>query len=426
MFNSKPFRRSRGAYAGYCTFEYFATLLITDAFLATLLTSMGISDSAIGIIMSVSSFAFLFQLISVFIAGKIKYIKPLAMVLSAASQLCYMLLYLVPFLNVSLQVKTVLVFLLILCGYMFNYITAAFIFKWGNSFVSPSKRASFSATKEMISLISGMAFSLLAGFITTSYQRAGNLQASFIFISITLLTNNICTFICLSCIKKKVPNDDEQVKIPVINAFKHLFSNKSYLKVVLMFTVKAFSLAFTIGFLGTFKTKDLFISVSTIQIINIIANLFRFIFSKPLGKYSDKHSFIKGYKLGLYLELLSFACILFMNSPEKWWIIIPFTILHYVSLAGTNANASNIIYSYVDTTYFVHATAIKNVIVGITSFTTAIFASKVFDYIQTNGNSIFGISLYPQQFLAAITIVALIITIIFIKAKIEKLEIKMQ
>ena len=83
-------------------------------------------------------------------------------------------------------------------------------------------------------------------------------------------------------------------------------------------------------------------------------------------------------------------------------------------------------YSYVDTSYFVHATAIKNVIVGITSFATAILASKVFDYIQSNGNSILGISMYPQQFLAAITILALIITIIFIKTKIEKLEIKMQ
>lgn len=426
MFNSKPFRRSRGAYAGYCTFEYFATLLITDAFLATLLTSMGISDSAIGIIMSVSSFAFLFQLISVFIAGKIKYIKPLAMVLSTASQLCYLLLYLVPFLNVSLQAKTVLVFLLILCGYMFNYITAAFIFKWGNSFVSPSKRASFSATKEMISLISGMAFSLLAGFITTSYQNTGNLQGSFVFISLTLLVNNICTFICLSCIQKKSLRDEEQEKIPVLNALKYLFTNKSYLKVVLMFAAKSFSLAFTLGFLGTFKTKDLLISISTVQIINIIASLFRFLLSKPFGKYSDKYSFVKGYKLGLYLEVLAFVCILFLNSPEKWWIIIPYTILYNISLAGTNANASNIIYSYVDTNYFVHATAIKNVIVGITSFTTAILASKVFDYIQTNGNSIFGISLYPQQFLAAITILALVITIAFIKTKIEKLEIKMQ
>ena len=87
----------------------------------------------------------------------------------------------------------------------------------------------------MISLISGMVFSLLAGFITTSYQNAGNLQGSFIFISVALLINNICTFICLSCIKKKAPNDEEQIKIPVINALTYLFSNKSYLKVVLMF-----------------------------------------------------------------------------------------------------------------------------------------------------------------------------------------------
>jgi hypothetical protein len=61
-FNTTQYKRSRGAYMAQCTFEYFVALVVSDAFLATLLSYMGFSDSVIGIISSLISVAFLFQL----------------------------------------------------------------------------------------------------------------------------------------------------------------------------------------------------------------------------------------------------------------------------------------------------------------------------------------------------------------------------
>lgn len=66
IYNTKEYKRSRTAYALQCTFEYFVMLLVADAFLANLLTNMGISDALTGIISSFISFAFLFQLMSIF------------------------------------------------------------------------------------------------------------------------------------------------------------------------------------------------------------------------------------------------------------------------------------------------------------------------------------------------------------------------
>ena len=51
-FNSIEYKRSRNAYMAQCTVEYFVSLLVTDAFLAKLLSSIGISDMIIGIISS--------------------------------------------------------------------------------------------------------------------------------------------------------------------------------------------------------------------------------------------------------------------------------------------------------------------------------------------------------------------------------------
>ena len=66
-YSSKDYKRSRNAYVAECTFEYFVSLLVTDAFLAKLLTTMGISDAMIGVISSFITIAFVFQLMSVFL-----------------------------------------------------------------------------------------------------------------------------------------------------------------------------------------------------------------------------------------------------------------------------------------------------------------------------------------------------------------------
>ena len=51
-FDKPSYKRSRWAYTFECAFEYFISLMVADAFLATLLTQMGLSDAVIGVISS--------------------------------------------------------------------------------------------------------------------------------------------------------------------------------------------------------------------------------------------------------------------------------------------------------------------------------------------------------------------------------------
>ena len=69
-FNSPEYKRSRAAYMTQCTVEYFVSLLVTDAFLAKLLTNIGINDSLIGIISSFISLAFIIQIMSIYLVRK--------------------------------------------------------------------------------------------------------------------------------------------------------------------------------------------------------------------------------------------------------------------------------------------------------------------------------------------------------------------
>ena len=54
-FADPAYRRSRKAYTIECAFEYFVTILVGDAFLAKLLSAIGLSDAFIGIISSLGT-----------------------------------------------------------------------------------------------------------------------------------------------------------------------------------------------------------------------------------------------------------------------------------------------------------------------------------------------------------------------------------
>ena len=68
-YNSPEYRRSRTAYIAQCAFEYLVTLLVADAFLAKLLSNLGMSDTMVGIISSFASLAFVIQLFSIFLVN---------------------------------------------------------------------------------------------------------------------------------------------------------------------------------------------------------------------------------------------------------------------------------------------------------------------------------------------------------------------
>ena len=181
----------------------------------------------------------------------------------------------------------------------------------------------------------------------------------------------------------------------------------------------------TLGFLGVFKTKDLAISVGMVQVINIAGQLARFLISKPFGRFSDKTSFAIGIRWAFMIEALAYLACMF-TAPKTWWCIVIYTVLYNVSMAGSNQNSFNIVYSYVDSKYIVQAMAIKNSIGGICGFLASLLGGKILDLIQKRGNNFFGIHIYGQQLLAAISLIILSMTVIYVHYVIEKQKIKVQ
>ncbi len=422
-YNSADYKRSRSAYIAQCTFEYFVSILVADAFLAKLLSSIGISDALVGIISSFISLAFVIQIMSIFlIRAKISR-KKLVIILDSISQIFFCSIYFLPMINISQMAKTVLVMLGILIAYVCKYLISNIYFKWANSFVDPIKRASYSAKKEMISLATGIIFSMSVGYVIDRYEAIGNLNGGFLFIAISMLILNICNFVSLILIKTDEAEDVDSA--PFREVMEKTLGNINFRNLLIMTAIWEFGRYFSVGFMGIYKTKDLLISVFAVQVINIIANLLRMAVSIPFGIYSDKKSYAKGFELAMIIAAAGFLINIF-TVPKTWYFIVIYTALYNVSMAGLNQNGFNITYSYVDMKYVTQAMAIKYSVGGIVGFAASIMGGKVLDTVQANGNMVLGMNVYGQQVLALVSCVMTVIAIVFTKLVIEKQKVKIQ
>ncbi len=418
IFETKDYKKSRSAYTVQCMFEYFISILSADAFLAKLLKDIGLSDALTGLLSSLISFTFLFQLLSIPLAGRIKNVKKPIIALDTLSQLFFAALYTVPFLPISVSGKAVTVTALILLAYLTLYLNTSICYKWGNSFVHPNKRGSFSATKEMISLIAGVFFTLAAGFITDKYEADGNLHGAFIFLAVTMVIVCGFNFTSLSFMKE-IPLSESTVKQSAREIINRTFRKKEVRNAMILTSITEFARYMTVGFMGTYKTIDLRFSVSQIQIFNVIACLGRFVISRPLGKYSDRKTYADGYFLGNIMTLTAFIIGIFTSAPLRW-LIIPFTVLSQMSYAGTNQNTFNMMYSFVDDEYILSAMAVNNSVRGISGFLASFIGSSILSGIQSSGNTFLGMSVNGQQVLCAISALLTAAALIFNKKVVSK------
>ena len=442
IYDSKEYKKSRFAYKMECTFEYFVALLVADAYLSSLLSSIGMPDSMVGIVSSIASLAFCFQLLTMVFVQRIKNVKVFSTVVHVVGRLFYVTLYLIPFFDfIPQEYKGIVAIFCIVMGYCGYYLVTSMIYKWGNSFVHPTKRATFSATKEMLSLICGMAFTFTMGqlidnkYTLYNYDEAGKLISTqvtnegFILIAVTIMVAIVLDTVCLLIMKKEDTHSQITEIEPISKVVSDLFKNKAFVSLVVLDCLHKMAMYVFAGFVGTFKLKELAMSVGTITLISVISNGARFLLSKPLGKFSDKTSYATGITLGLVIKAAGYLFVIFI-SPDTWWMIAGYQILYNISVAATSQNLLNSVYSYVDKDHFVQATSIKNCLSGVIGFFVSLGAGAILSAIQGESGkgmfSLFGIDLYAQQVLAILAFLLTVVAFLYAQFVVRKQKVMVQ
>lgn len=404
-FPANVIKRSKLMYIFEAALEYFISLLVASSYLATLTKELGFSDSLTGILSSVISLGCLFQLLSLSIRRT--KVKRFVIFFSILNQLLFMMLYVIPLTNFGKQTKIVLFVILIFSAYLVYNIAHPKKINWLMSLVEDNKRGSFTANKEIISLISGMVFTFSMGALIDYFSEAGKIKVAFALSTVVIFVLMVLhSLTMIFAVEKEVPKSPEK---NLLGTLSELIKNKNVLRVTIVFILYYISTYISLPFYGTYQISELGLNLKFVSAIVMFGSISRIAVSKFWGRYADRKSFATLIEKCFIFLALSQICVIFAVPATGKVMFILYNILHGIALGGINSALINLIFDYVPTEKRADSLAITQAIAGLTGFLTTLCASTLVAYIQNNGNTLFGLPLYAQQF---VTIIALIFTIL--------------
>ena len=413
------YQRSRVLYLFEAALEYFISMMVTGAYLAKITSAIGVSDTVTGILAAFVSLGCGFQLFAIFLAGK-RPVKRWVTALHLVNESFFALIYFVPFIKVPSEVRVAVFVGLLLVGHVLNNVVNSPKTNWFMSLVDDRKRGQFSANKEMLSLIGGMIFSFAMGAIVDRFEADGNIGGAFIVCGFAIFGLMILHSATMIFSAEKPLTDKE--KIPAGKLLRELLRDRDFFSVMLIAVLWNVVNFASTPFYGSYQVKELGFSMTFISALTAICAVVRTLFSRPMGKFADKHSFAKMLNVCFVIMLAAF-CVNVFTVPANGAICFPiYNVLNAIAMAGINSSMINLIYDYVAPERRVGALALKNTLAGFAGFFTTLAVSPLVARIQRDGNVLFGRTVYAQQVVSAIAAVLLVILIVYLNLVVLRMK----
>lgn len=416
-------RYCRSAFIVFSLFEYLISLLVTGAFLAAILKQIGIADAIAGIVSSIISLSCVTQLFSGMLIKPDHSVRRTVVTLIAVNQLMFSSLYLIPFIPISQQAKTVLFVLMIAGAYFIDNLAHPIKYDWFMGFVDSRGRGRFTARKEMISLIGGMLFTLAMGRVVDYFNDSGHERTGFILCGMTIA---LIAVLCFTLIKSV---DDAPQKRGKSVSFKQqlrtirsmIASNSCFRKLLLVDVLWKSALYVSTPFFGTYLIGELSFSLTAVSLIGIVSGLSRVLISPIFGRYADRHGYAKAIAAGFALCAAGYLICSFARPGTIRLLYIPYAILDAIALASVNGGLVNITYEYLDRPLFAYALGAKSAISGVVGFLVSLLGSAVVRSVQAHGSLLFGRTIYAQQILSVISFLLIAFLVLYIRRVVCKL-----
>lgn len=394
--------------------EYLISIIINGSFLATLTKTLGISDSLTGIISSFISLGCLFQLLSLFIHRPRS--KPLVIGLTLLNQLLYISMYIIPLLSGDRSVKTACFVTSVFIAWVMFYFAHPKKMAWFMSLVDDRERGSFTANKEIISLIAGMIFQFSMGALVDFFAEKGELRTAFVLSAIVLVFMSILHTLCMVFTPEKPI--EQRKKVNFTSTLKAISKNKRVLKACIVCIIYYAANYASIPYYATYNINELGFSLKVITLIAISGSISRIFVSRFWGKYADKNSFASMVEKCFMFYAAGTLCYVFASPASHFTRVVPlllYILLHGISMGGINSALTNLVFDYAEPEIRADSLAVCQALSGVVGFLSTLAVSPIVSIIQKNGNSLFGMTIYAQQILSVITLLLIIALIIYIR-----------
>jgi MFS family permease len=416
----KLYKRGRLMYIIEAGVEYLISILVADMYLARLTKALGIGDNITGILSSIISLGCLFQLVATLLRKGRS--KPLVIGLSILNQLLFMFLYIIPLTDWDRGVRQGIFIATIVLAYFFYNVAHPKKINWFMSLVDDGKRGRFTAKKEVISLILGVAFNFAMGTLIEKFEANGNLRGVFIVCGVAIFGFMILhTLTMLLTVEKEQPKKEETLEKPLKSGMFESLKDKNVLRVTLVFCLWQISNACASPFYGAYKENDLgFDAVFGVAILGAIYAVARSVFSFVWGKYADKYSFASMLQICFTIAGIAFLVNSFCR-PENGRVVYPiYYTLNAIAMGGINSALINLCYDYVTPEKRTDALAVSLAISGVCGFLTTLAVSPIVSAVQANSNIVFGMNIYAQQLLSVLAFVMTMLTMLYVTLSMVK------
>ena len=407
MQNDTTAKRAQKLYIIQAAVEYLVSILVAGSFLATLTNELGFSDSLTGIVSSIISLGCLFQLLAVLIR---KRIKTNVIILSLVSQILFLLLYVIPLTGAAKPIKTVLFVAAIVLAYLLYNIIHPQKTNWLMSSVGDGERGVFTANKEIVSLVVGMAFSLGMGELVDVLAAHGNIRMAFLLCAIVIFALMVWHAVTLFF----VPGEEESGEGQSIKNGFFVFLRNKQLRAAVMVSVLYNVAAYAVRpFLGSYQIKELGFGLGFVGVLSIVSSVARIAVSHRWGRYADRRGFAVMVEKCFFVLSAAWICVAFAAPAIGMGAMLLYYILNGVAMGGINSAMTNLIYDYVPRENCADAIAVTQALAGVAGFVSTLIVSPIVTVIQTEGNRVLGLPIYAQQVLAIIGLLITVIAMVF-------------
>ena len=277
------------------------------------------------------------------------------------------------------------------------------------SLVENKNRGKFTASKEIVSLLSGIFFSFGMGTVLDYFSEKGEIRISFTISAIVIFVLMVLhALTMIFSVEKPSPKTTTQGFKQTTRA---LITNNNILRVGVVFILYYIANYSSVPFYGSYQISELGLNLKFVSAITICGSVSRICVSKFWGRYADKKSFAAMIEKCFFFLLFSQLCVILAVPTVGKIMFVLYNILHGIALGGINSALTNLIFDYAPSEKRADSLAITQALAGLTGFLTTLFVSPLVSYIQSNGNTIFGLPIYAQQF---ITIISLLFTVVAI------------
>ena len=406
LIADKKGKKIRGIFMAEQALEYFIQILVTGAFLATLLSRNGVPDWLVGILSSFISLTCIFQVFSPRVVKHGSSVKRVVFYLILLNEVLFTFLYVIPIINISQTIKCIVFVVLIFTAYVLYNLVSPLKFSWYMLYVSADQRGAYTAKKEIVSLIGGMLFSFLMGSLSDYFTERGQDTVAFIILGLAMLGVSI---LHLSFIASTPEFSLEVSSGQGFFSSLRVLKNRTVLCIVTLEVIWKIAMFVSNPFYGIYQTSELGFTLAFVSILSMCQAISRTIVSPFMGKIADRFGWRVNMMICFFFAILSYGIMVFCVPANGMVTYLLHNVFFGIAMAGLNSGFWNIYFDYVPVAERTSTLGVKSAVCGIIGFGTTSVASVFLAKIQSSGFEIGGTPIYAQQVLSSISTILAIV-----------------